>query len=83
MRMRLTYGVLPSKEEYEKAFDAIMADSASKLFSFGNCSRMGTTSVTSEELWNELDMATGESESTEASLDWASCVLYVLEIEWV
>lgn len=75
-----SYGVLPSKEAFEAAFAAECPDG---WFQFGNCKRVGTCRLNVNELWNELDWATGENECTEESLDWASCVLYVLGFEWV
>ena len=81
----MTYGILPSKTEYEKAFTHVTGEANPYIpcFSFGNCKRMGTCKVNCVELWNELDIATGESECSDESLDWASCVLYVLGFEWV
>lgn len=77
----MTYGVLLSKEDFEKAFERLVGDET--FIRFSNDKRVGNCRLTCEELWNELDAATGESECSEESLDWASCVLYTLDFEWV
>ena len=80
--VRLTYGVLPSLEDFEAAFRRETV-STKGWYRISNCKRVGTGSFTCAELWNELDMATSENECTDESLDWASCILYTLGFEWI
>jgi hypothetical protein len=84
-----TYGYLPSKEVFEAQFDASLGEGST--FAFGNDKRIGTDSLTCDELWIELNQAVAEFEGT-ATLpiqkqddagDWASVVLSCLNIEWI
>lgn len=83
MLYRMTYGILPTAEQYQSAWDA--KDNAGELrdgmFHFGNCKRVGSCALTFSELWRELEQAVAEG--TDESLDWASCVLYCLGVEWI
>jgi hypothetical protein len=76
--LRFTYGILPSREQFFDAFERIMQD---RSYSFGNDPRLGNGEYTTSEIWAELLKAV--EEGTDVSLDWASCVLYTLEIEWI
>jgi hypothetical protein len=76
----LSHGVLPSEADFHAAFEGMCS---SKGYSFRNCKRIGNADLLASELWAELDSATGESECTEESLEWASCVLYTLGFEWI
>lgn len=88
----LTYGVLPSREEFETAFDQYVPGIR---FEFDNDPRVGTCALTASELWEELVKAREESLgvcsikaphapcSIEAAGQWCSDVLSVLGFEWV
>ena len=77
MLYKYTYGTLPTKEEF---YDACKGNDL-KEAKFFNDERVGTDTLTLEELWDELNKA--EHEGTEKSLDWCSYVLSVISIEWV
>lgn len=81
MMKSMTYGNLPSKAEFEKAFDK---EVPSGKYRFGNDERFGNDSVTSNELYKELETAVEEYEDgDDAAGDWASAVLSTLGFEWV
>lgn len=82
----LTYGVLPTREEFETAFDQYVPGIR---FEFDNDPRVGTCELTASELWQELEDAVGAWESAryhktrEAAGQWCSAVLSVLGFKWV
>jgi hypothetical protein len=85
--MSLTYGVLPSLEDYDRAWQRA---EIGEHFTFGNDKRMGSCSLSQWELWDELEKAKDDWENnseteaeSDAAGDWASCVLSVLGIEWI
>lgn len=87
-RRSMTYGVMPSLEEFEAACaepDGECGRSVDDLgFSFGNDERIGTDTLTGGELWEELQRAHGEwEEGDEKAGDWCSAVLGCLGFEWV
>ena len=78
----MTYGVMPSREEFSEAFGDEV------YFAFGNDPRVGTAKLTEDELWDELQKALAVYEESdypysEAAGDWVSTVLDVLGFEWV
>ncbi len=78
----MTYGVMPSREEFSEAFGDEV------YFSFGNDPRVGTVKLTEDELWEELQKALAEFEESdypysEEAGHWVSTVLDVLGFEWV
>ena len=79
-----SYGILPTLTEF-KLLCLIPDDDGHVVtrdgFKFGNCKRVGDCTLQAHELYKELQLAT--EESTEESLDWASCVLQVLGWEWI
>ena len=86
----LTYGVLPSREAFGAAFDAVCSDTG--LFEIRNCRRVGSRDFSATELWTELNEAVREFEespdsdaatSDDGPRSWASCVLSVLGFEWI
>lgn len=94
----MTFGVMPSREQYDAGYDhALSEGNVDGRFHFGNDPRMGTDSLSREELWKELQKAHAEYESDcpdgepvaefeasrEAAGDWMSSVLYSLDIEWI
>ena len=91
----MTFGEMPSREEYDAAWDALEAQGELRdgMFHFGNDKRLGTCALTSSELWRELQRASREyaaeleaddqGEDPEAVGDWMSCVLSCLGFEWV
>lgn len=99
MRKSMTYGVLPSREEFDTAWEAVVDEGAARAgnqgpgmprFYFIDDPRVGTCALTRAELWAELRRAQGEWENngeTEAECDaagqWCSQVLGVLGFEWV
>ena len=87
--LSFNYGELPSKEVFEAQFDVAVGHG--NTFSFGNDKRIGNDKLTCDELWIELNQAVAEFEGT-ATLpiqkqddagDWASVVLFCLNIEWI
>ena len=82
----MTYGVMPSREAFEAAFDRAEAFAGKLTFSFGNDKRVGTCEMTCSELWEELCEAHREWEqgaSNDEAGDWCSAVLGTLGFEWV
>mgnify|MGYP001585749417 CR=1 FL=1 len=85
-RRSMTYGVLPSYDEFTDAFYEVVEGSR---FSFGNDPRVGTDSLSAKELWAELQRAVNEYETNndddeaDAAGSWASDVLGVLGFEWI
>jgi hypothetical protein len=76
----MTYGVLPSKEEF---LNEVIIEGDDKV-TFGNDERFGTVTVTAEEVYEELKKAVEEwKEGNEWAGDWASCVLSVFNFEWI
>lgn len=84
-----TYGYLPSKEVFDAHFNSVVG--AGKTFSFGNDKRIGSDHLTCDELWIELNQAVAEFKGTavlpiqnqDDAGDWASVVLFCLNIEWI
>jgi hypothetical protein len=89
----MTYGVMPSREEFDEACSLVDPDNGRSVdgdgFRFGNDPRVGDCTLSSDELWDELVKAHGEYESDgESPLgdragDWCSSVLGCLGFEWV
>lgn len=96
-RRTMTFGVMPSKEEFDEACAAKDPDSGRSAdedgFSFGNDPRVGTVTMTPDELWKELLKARAEHDAVDGSSDdggdpekagdWCSSVLGCLGFEWV
>ena len=82
----LTYGVLPSREAFDDAFDQQFPEGR---FSITNCVRIGSVNLTADQTWKELEKAVDEWEDPandseeELTAGWASAVLSVLGFEWV
>ena len=88
MRMRLTYGELPTREQFEDAFEGDLGPDG--VYQVRNCKRVGNQDFTCAGLFDEVTKAThawqwGEmaDEPFEQAGDWASAVLQTLGIEWV
>jgi hypothetical protein len=80
-----TYGVLPSREAFDAAFERECPDG---LFAIRNDPHWGDQDLDSDELWDlvEMSVASWEHDGTlvaEQSGNWASCVLTVLGFEWI
>ena len=87
-RRSMTYGLMPSREEFDTACaepDSECGKSVDDVgFSFGNDERIGTDALTSGELLEELQTAREEwEEGDEKAGDWCSAVLGCLGFEWV
>lgn len=80
MSKSMTYGTLPSREEFNAAYGDL-----DKFFSFRNDSRVGTCSMDGDKLWAELEKARKEwwDGQMDRSGDWCSDVLSVLGFEWI
>jgi hypothetical protein len=78
MKHTYTYGQLPPCKIFFELFDENIGEVD---FRFGNDKRMGNGIYTKYEVWDELVKCV--LEGTDESLDWASCVLSVNDIEWV
>jgi len=80
----MTYGVMPTLEEFERAFDE---KCPSGMFTVRNCKRVGNENYTCFGLWTEVQTAVLEwglnEESSEAAGNWASAILASLGFEWV
>lgn len=86
MMFCLTYGILPSREQFAQAWQAQedAGELRGGLFHFGNDPRVGTDALNESELWTEIGKALREYESgDEFQGDWISFVLGCLSIEWI
>ena len=99
MRKSMTYGVMPSRGEFDAACAEADPENGRSVdnhgFHFGNDPRLGTVSLNGEELWDELVKARAEyeallqadvaegDEAEGAVGDWISGVLGCLGFEWV
>lgn len=91
----MTYGEMPTYEQFMDACASVQENKRSvddDGFSFGNDKRMGTCTLRTHELWDEVRRAIREYESAlaaddgtdpEAVGDWLSSVLFQLGFEWV
>ena len=82
----MTYGVLPSEEEFREAFDHVVTNP--RGFRFGNDQRVGTCALSATELWREIQEAKLEMEESlgwesDRASNWLTCVLDVLGFEWI
>jgi hypothetical protein len=77
----MTYGVLPSFESFEAAFDRECPDGCS----FGRDKRVGNVTLSCSELWREIVKAHDQWEESgdEDAGDWLSCVLGIFGFEWI
>lgn len=89
--LSMTFGKMPTREQYDAAWDKTFedADSSDNFFSFGNDKRVGNCDLTQDELWDELNKAYQEYLKTdyfdffEGPGVWISSVLSCLGIEWI
>ncbi len=93
MRKSMTYGVLPTREEFDTAFEQVSP--LTGRFRFSNDPRVGTVELTCSELWREIGKAHDEwyaagvsdadrnTASEDAAGQWCSDVLGVLGFEWI
>lgn len=98
----MTYGVMPSREQFDAACLRHEDDDPPEMcvanlgFSFENDPRVGTDTLTPDELWDELQKALAdynrpEEDGPEGASscfiadagDWCSTVLGCLGFEWV
>lgn len=97
-RKTLTYGTLPTREEFGAAFEreckreyAEIAGErcfSAPIFAFTNDPRVGTVTLTCSELWRELNDALIDyrecgQPAADTAGQWCSDVLGVLGFEWV
>jgi hypothetical protein len=68
MRQRLTYGTLPSREEFEQAFHDDLGD---ERYVIRNCPRVGNDSFNCTELWVEVTHAANEFTCDTCEGEWA------------
>jgi len=91
MRQSMSYGVMPSKDDFEAAFEAKCPNGK---FAFGNDKIVGTDKLTCTQLWDELqkqrnrwenfpDDEDDDGSKGDQAGDWCSCVLSVLGFEWI
>ena len=95
MQLTLTYGEMPSREQFDEAWDIAIEENPearSSTFGFGNDKRLGNCQLTNNELWDEIlkahdeynTLLNGDTEQDpEVVGDWLSTVLSCLGIEWV
>ena len=67
MKYSMTFGQMPTREQYDAAWEDMCASSADpaefdNLFRFGNDKRVGTCALTPDELWDELQLASEKYE---------------------
>lgn len=74
----LTYGTLPSKELFAKAFEEQVPGI---YYRIRNDKYIGSVDLTESELWTHLKRAV--KIGREVGLDWASAVLDTLGFEWI
>lgn len=74
----LTYGTLPDKSVFCDAFER---ECPGGHYEVGNDARFGNHNFSCEELWRQI--VASVTSDDEGLLDWASCVLFTLGIEWV
>jgi len=83
----MTYGTLPTEEQFETAWQAELAKGSLRdwKFAFANDKRMGTCALMQSELWHEVQDAHQDyhEHGDEAAGDWCSAVLGCLGVEWV
>ena len=76
-----TYGVMPPYEQFKSHYERIVTE---KTFVVMNCPIMGNREFTCDELFKTCNRlvylwVSGDDKSG----DWVSCVLSVLEFEWI
>lgn len=93
----MTYGTMPSRENFDFA---LIRENAESGYKFNNDSRVGTCVLTADQLWKELqealfqynqgdnwlstiDYDKDDFELAEVAGNWCSCVLETLGFEWV
>jgi hypothetical protein len=69
IRMHLTYGVLPTREQFEDAFEGDLGSDG--VYQIRNCKRVGNSNFTCAELWAELNDAVNESQAGTCEGEWA------------
>jgi len=83
----MTYGTLPTDEQFEAAWRAEIAKAEPLDWKFAlvNDKRVGTCALTQAELWREIQSAHQDyhEHGDEEAGDWCSRVLECFSIEWV
>lgn len=69
MRMRLTYGVLPTREQFDDAFEGDLGPDG--VYRVRNCKRVGNRDFTCATLWAEVNDATNELSAETCEGEWA------------
>ena len=95
-RVTLTYGEMPTREQFDAAWEYTdpTTPDGTKGFGFGNDKRLGCCVLSRDELWEELEKAWNEyadqlghpgslSQDPEVVGSWVADVLSCLGIEWV
>lgn len=79
----MTYGTMPSRDDFDKAFEIHTGDGDS--FYFGRDPRVGDCVLSASELWKELERARKEFEEdgNEEAGSWCADVLSCLDFEWI
>jgi hypothetical protein len=81
IRESMTYGVLPSQESFDHAFDEEVPKGK---YNVGNDPILGTDSFNASELWKVLEVLTEQfHEGDDQAGDTASSILYTLGFEWI
>lgn len=94
VQVTLTYGEMPSRRQFDRAWDLMRpeTDDGEEGFAFGNDKRVGTCVMTCGQLWAELEKAADEysglldgdtDQDPEAVGSWIADVLGCLGFEWV
>jgi hypothetical protein len=63
----MTYAVMPTREDFDRAFDAVCADTGK--FEFGNDPFVGFDALNASELWRELNTQLATWEAGEHASD--------------
>lgn len=83
MLYSMTYGIMPTRDQFEDGWHAKREAGAlaGNHFYFGQDSRVGTCMLNEFEVWEYLEKALDEN--TPESLEWIASVLRYLDIDWV
>lgn len=90
MDITLTYGVLPTKEQFEEQYVKTLGSDCN-IYKVRNCKTVGNQDYTITALWGTINLFYNRAErdiridSIKANeySDWISCVLETLGIEWI
>jgi hypothetical protein len=97
MLAAMTYGVLPTQEEFNEAFEACVDGRYSISFGYSDSQaldgfKLGDGEYTATELWDAITeivnsehdpITVSEDDRKNAAMDVVSCILDTLGFEWI